>query len=229
MAKRTYKALAALLLYPSEELQKAADELLEIIKAEALLEADVIDNLSKLASYLANGDIYEIQAAYVETFDRGRSHSLHLFEHIHGESRDRGQAMVDLCATYQAAGLEVNSNELPDFLPVFLEYLSVADETEAQENLADAINIIGVIGARLNAINSPYGAIFSALVALSPQNPNAQEIAKAIQVKEDESLEYLDDQWEEKPAFNGDADCNSCDLVTPVNFLTPEEIGARNE
>ncbi len=229
MVQQTFKALAALLLYPSEEQQKAAYELLSIIKEEKLLKPQYIESLIPFMDYLANSDIYEIQAAYINLFDRGRSHSLHLFEHIHGESRDRGQAMVDLNATYEAVGLHIDSNELPDFLPLFLEYLSLIDMDEALESLTDAATIIGVIGARLKEANSPYAPIFSSLISLSLQQPNEKEIAKAIRVKEDQSLEYLDDQWEEKPAFNGDADCNSCDMVKPVNFLTPEEIGAQNE
>lgn len=229
MAKQTYKALAALLLYPSIEQQQAADELLNVIKDEALLNDAQIAAIGQLTNHIASSDIYELQSAYINLFDRGRSYSLHLFEHIHGESRDRGQAMVDLAATYQEAGLEINSNELPDFLPLFLEYLSVADDEIVAEHLADAINIIGVIGARLDEAESPYGAIFSALIALSPKNPNAAEIKKAVAVKEEQSLEYLDDQWEEKPAFGDAADCNSCDIAVQTTFLTPEEVGARNE
>ncbi|MFV0431981.1 MAG: nitrate reductase molybdenum cofactor assembly chaperone [Alphaproteobacteria bacterium] len=229
MTQQTFKALAAFLLYPTEEQQKALGECLDIIKAENLLKDEHIKGLSQLANYIASNDIYDIQAAYINLFDRGRSYSLHLFEHVHGESRDRGQAMVDLTSTYAQAGLELDGNELPDYLPIFLEYLAEAPKNEAEESLADAAHIIAIIGARLSEAESPYAHVFSAIVALSPQQPNKDEIAKAIQTKEDRSLESLDQAWEEKPAFDGEADCGRCEHAISHDFLGQEEIGARNE
>ena len=79
--------------------------------------ATLIDQMAAL------GEL-EAQAKYDSLFERGRSLSLWLFEHVHGESRDRGQAMVDLMAQYDMAGFEINAKELPDYLPMYLEFLS---------------------------------------------------------------------------------------------------------
>ena len=121
MAK-TFKALSALLSYPSADLQHAVGELRTVIETEALVPSAVRRQLDALLADIAGGDLYDLQERYVLLFDRTRSLSLHMFEHVHGESRDRGQAMVDLLAMYEERGLAAVKNELPDFLPVFLEF-----------------------------------------------------------------------------------------------------------
>src|SRR4249919_4343118 len=132
MAK-TFKALSLLLSYPSSELQQAVGELRAAIEAEALVPAAVRRQLDDLLNDIAGGDLYDLQERYVLLFDRTRSLSLHLFEHVHGESRDRGQAMIDLKAQYDQHGLSISAAELPDFMPLFLEYLSMLSLAEACE------------------------------------------------------------------------------------------------
>ena len=130
---RTFKAMSALLTYPTEELLKAIPEIAAAIGQEASFSASVRRQLDALLGELAAGDIYDLQERYVLLFDRTRLLSLNLFEHVHGESRDRGQAMIDLKAQYENAGLEMGVAELPDFLPLFLEFLSMRPDAEAHE------------------------------------------------------------------------------------------------
>ena len=125
MAK-TFKVLSALLSYPTQELQAASAELRAVVADEGLVAGDVRHALNRLISEIAAGDIYDLQERYVFLFDRTRSLSLHLFEHVHGESRDRGQAMIDLQDLYNRNGMAITATELPDFLPLFLEFLSIA-------------------------------------------------------------------------------------------------------
>ncbi len=160
-----YRILSALLLYPEPELVAALPEL------EALLapRPRMLAALRPLLDHLAREDLITLQQAYVQTFDRTPSHSLHLFEHIHGESRDRGQAMVDLMEEYKKHGLEMTGDDLPDFVPLFLEFLSQLDGEEAAGPLlGDAVHVLAHVGRKLAANGSPYACVFEVLEQLSP-------------------------------------------------------------
>ena len=160
-----FKILSALLLYPEPVLMEHLPEL------EAALAATpaALDLLCPLFKYLASEDLITVQQNYVMTFDRNPSHSLHLFEHIHGESRDRGQAMVDLMEEYKNHGLEMGGDDLPDFVPLFLEFLSqLDDQEEVGKLLGDAIHVLAHIGRKLEANGSPYAGVFALLQQLSP-------------------------------------------------------------
>jgi len=133
---RTYRALAALIAYPTEALQAATGEIAAVFTEEGLVPAPHRAAIDGLLAELAGRDIYELQERYFALFDRSRTLSLHLFEHVHGESRDRGQAMADLIALYRDHGFEPTASELPDFLPLFLEFLSLLSGHEAQALLA---------------------------------------------------------------------------------------------
>lgn len=159
-----YKILSVLLCYPDQEL---LDSLPAINQELQKLAVDT-HKLQPLLDYLANTDLIEVQENYVQVFDRTPSHSLHLFEHIHGEDRSRGQAMVDLMEEYKAAGFELVTDELPDYLPLFLEFLTVRDAQEAEELLIVAIDVIGHVGRKLATNGSLYAAIFEVLESLSP-------------------------------------------------------------
>jgi nitrate reductase delta subunit len=163
----TYKALALFLSYPTADLQAVAPEAMTIIEAEGLVPARIVRALKSLADGFARADLYALQEDYVWLFDRTRSLSLHLYEHVHGESRERGQAMVALLELYRAKGLELSPGELPDYLPVFLEFLSILPEAEAASLLGEAAHVIAAIGERLHKRGSLYRAVFGALAALS--------------------------------------------------------------
>jgi nitrate reductase delta subunit len=176
-----YRILSALLLYPEGDLVAALPEL------EAGLIPQMRVRVAPLLIHLAENDLITLQQEYVQTFDRTPSHSLHLFEHIHGESRDRGQAMVDLMEEYKKHGLEMQGDELPDFVPLFLEFLSQLDEQEAGRLLGDAVHVLAFIGRKLAANGSPYACVFDVLEGLSPVA--AEELSEPPIKDMDEALE----------------------------------------
>ena len=163
-----YQVLSALLLYPEPELLANLPELEQVLADTPEWQAPWSALLRPLLTYLADTDLIELQQNYVMTFDRNPSHSLHLFEHIHGESRDRGQAMVDLMEEYKKHGLEMTGDDLPDFVPLFLEFLSQQDEAEAERLLSDAIHVLAHIGRKLGANGSPYAVVFDVLERICP-------------------------------------------------------------
>jgi len=210
----TFKLLGLLLAYPKEELQIHMGDLKTALEDDGLLPAKTKKSLFAFMDDLANRDLMEVQEDYVSLFDRGRTLSLYLFEHIHGESRDRGQAMVDLTDHYKAHGFSLAAKELPDYLPLFLEFLSQIDIAEAQELLGETIHIIAGVGAKLKTKKSGYQHIYWALQDLTSVKVDEAFLAQAAAEaeKEDTSLEALDKEWEDTPAFDGtgDADCGTC-------------------
>ena len=162
-----YRALGALLVYPEAELQAAIPELARTLASEP----DVLRGVQPLLAQLAEGELIELQQAYVQLFDRNPSHSLHLFEHIHGEDRARGQAMVDLIDEYRQHGFEPVADELPDYVPLFLEFLSLCDADEAARLLGDAVHVLAHVAKKLADSGSAYAGVLDALMRLSPVAP----------------------------------------------------------
>ncbi|PZX45532.1 respiratory nitrate reductase chaperone NarJ [Roseinatronobacter thiooxidans] len=195
---KTYHALSALLTYPTPELQAAVPEIAQILLQEGLLKPDHFAKLEPLLTELETGDIYDLQERYVLQFDRARTLSLNLFEHIHGESRDRGGAMVDLLETYRAGGFDLVGPELPDHLPVLLEFLSTQSLDQARAILADAGHIIVALAERLARRESVYAPVMAAIVTLA-QVETSPEAEALLSEKDDdpEDLEALDAVWEE--------------------------------
>jgi len=211
---KTYKLLGLLLSYPQPEWLREIGEGPELLEQEGLLTGRPLAAVRVFIDRLRDSDPYEVQEDYVATFDRGRAHSLHLFEHIHGESRDRGQAMVNLAETYAQKGLDIDRAELPDYLPLFLEFLSCCTAAEAATLLAEPVEVIAAIGERLGQKGSPYAVVFEALVALSRQRPRRAWLSELLAATpRDESPESLDREWEEADAFARPAapsDCQGC-------------------
>ena len=200
---KTLKVLSELLAYPSEDLQSASAELRAILSEEGLVSGETLGSLFGLIDEIASGDIYDLQERYVLLFDRTRSLSLHLFEHVHGESRDRGQAMIDLKNLYEKNGLVISATELPDFLPLFVEFLSTQKLAEARELLGQTAHIISALGDRLEKRQSAYVAIFLALTALAATHDKAGETVDDVDDTDPLDLEALDAAWEETPVTFG--------------------------
>ena len=209
---RTFKALSALLGYPSVDLQHATAELRGVFETEALVPAAVRRQLDVLLTDIETGDIYDLQERYVLLFDRTRSLSLHLFEHVHGESRDRGQAMVDLLAMYEERGLAAVKNELPDFLPLFLEFLATLPQAEACDMLGQPAHILAALAERLRKRGSPYEAVFRALTALSTVKPKGEEVSALLALPDTDPLDLaaLDEAWEEEAVTFGPGVSDGC-------------------
>jgi nitrate reductase molybdenum cofactor assembly chaperone NarJ/NarW len=201
----TYRALAALLDYPKPELVAALPEIIAVIDHEAKLGRRERRDLRALIEELTGSDLLDAQERYVQLFDRGRSTSLHLFEHVHGESRDRGQAMVDLNATYAQAGLTLAANELPDYLPVLLEFVSLQPDAVARGMLEDCAHIVRRIGEALAKRQSRYAAVCAAALALAGERGLGTDPASA-----DDGERPLDDEWVEEPVIFGPAAGAAC-------------------
>lgn len=196
MRVKTFKALGIMLWYPNEEWLANGDDICQLIEQEKLVDAEAVAGLRSFMKELNAEELLEIQERYVDTFDRVRSLSLHLFEHVHGESRDRGQAMVDLAERYKEQGLTLSVSELPDYLPVFLEYLSLLPKDTALEELAEIGHILVALGKRLAERGSPYNAVFDCLICLAGREPEKVAVKP---VAEEPDFEQLDKEWEEKP------------------------------
>ena len=215
--KMTLRALSALLSYPSAELAEHAHDVREAVRNEGALPPAALAELEPLLSRFETWELLDLQSEYSELFDRSRSLSLHLFEHVHGDSRERGQAMIDLVEQYVEAGFYLDSTELPDFVPVFLEFASSLDVTDAREMLEQPAHVFAALAERLTKRETPYAGIFQALVVLAGGKPDVdalQEIQKREPV-EDPAL--LDEEWEEAPVtFNAAA---THEMGGPTGFV----------
>ena len=192
-----FKAFSALLSYPVAEMRQALAEIADVIRTSPLVATREQAALLALVEEIGSGDLLAAQEHYVDLFDRGRALSLHLFEHLHGESRDRGSAMVQLKELYAAAGFDLATRELPDYLPVVLEYLSCREMVEVREILTDCADILKTIAKALVARRSRYAAILQALLVIAGEKP--VDAAAVPPAKERD--EALDRDWFEQPAF----------------------------
>jgi nitrate reductase molybdenum cofactor assembly chaperone NarJ/NarW len=197
------RALAWLLRYPDAELRAALPALIDALRTEGVLPASRLDELDELATRLATQPPLRVESDYVDLFDRSRQTALHLFEHVHGDSRDRGQAMIDLGQTYERAGLLMAAGELPDYLPVVLEYASTQPPTAARAFLAETAHIVRAIFSALIKRNSGYASVLAAVLDL------AGERAEPVQLIEEPAL---DESWAEPEAFGG---CSSAGQSKP--------------
>ena len=196
---KTLKLLAVLLSYPTEDLVASLPEIARRLGDDKALRGATQDALAGLLAELKREDLLDLQERYVAQFDAGRSTSLHLFEHVHGDSRDRGPALVDLLQTYLGAGLELSARELPDYLPAVLEYLSTRPQAEVHDLIEDCIHILRAVGERLLSGGSPYAAVFAALLDLHGAAPlkASKRAAKA------RTEPALDEEWDEAPVEFG--------------------------
>jgi nitrate reductase delta subunit len=207
----TYKALSALLAYPSADLVAALPEIAVIVEREPRLARRDKDALQALRAWLGAADLLDAQEDYVALFDRGRTTSLHLFEHVHGDSRERGQAMVDLKEIYARNGFVLSANELPDFLPAVFEYLAQRPEAEAKDMLGDCAHILRAVGEALQDRGSAYGAVLAAALAMVGEPGLAAKRPDKPPVKE----RAIDEEWVDEPVIFGPAGAPGCGTPRP--------------
>ena len=188
------RALALLLGYPDQTLRGHLAELLEAMDDEAAIAPARRAEIETLVVGLARQNPLDVEARYVETFDRGRATSLHLFEHVHGDSRDRGPAMIDLLQTYEKSGLRLAPHELPDHLCVVLEFASTQPAPVAVEFLGEMAHILNAIFSALLKRESPYACLLAAVLELSGQRVQAVPVLADVPV---------DESWQEPEAFDG--------------------------
>lgn len=202
MAMLALRALGALLSYPRAELREALPEIAGVIEGCRAIPATDRAALKDLLDELAAMDPLDAEERYIELFDRGRATSLNLFEHLYGDARDRGRAMVELKEVYERAGFSLNTPELPDHLPVLLEYLSCRDMAEIRDMLGDCAHIVRGIGETLVKRGSRYAAALQALLAIARAAP----LDPARAAKRPAERIDLDREWPERPAFDPGAD-----------------------
>jgi len=202
-ASLSLRVLARLLSYPDAELREYLPALRGALHSEAAVTHGRLDELDALIAWLMATEALETEANYVQLFDHGRTTSLHLFEHVHGDSRDRGPAMIDLGQTYDKAGLYLAPDELPDYLPAVLEFVSTQPPAEAKAFLAEMAHIFNAIFSALQQRQSLYASIIGALLELAGEKAQAVKLA---------SEEPLDEAWEEPIVFDG---CSSKGQAKP--------------
>lgn len=202
-APGSLRVMAALLSYPDEPMRACLPELGDIMRREGALGAARQAELAALIDSLSAADPLDAEAEYVQLFDRSRNTSLHLFEHVHGDSRDRGPAMIDLAQTYEKAGLYLAPGELPDYLPAVLEFVSTQPPAEARAFLGEMAHIFNAIFGALQERGSPYASVLGALLELAGEKAQAVKLA---------AEPPLDESWAEPPAFDG---CSSKGQARP--------------
>jgi len=202
-ASISLRVLARLLSYPDAELRSHLPDMRDALHANPAITASRLAELDALMAALKGGDVIDNEAEYVQMFDRGRATSLHLFEHVHGDSRDRGPAMIDLAQTYEKAGLFLAPGEMPDYLPAVLEFVSTQPPAQAQAFLGEMAHIFNAVFNALQQRKSAYASVLGALLEL------AGEKAHPVKVAPDEPL---DAAWEEPVVFDG---CSSKGQAKP--------------
>ncbi len=215
MEMKSLRLIASLLDYPESELWDYPEELLHLVPLCSELTPHNQQALAQFIQKLSLQPLLDIQADYCDLFDRGRSLSLLLFEHVHGESRDRGQAMIDLINQYESVGLELSCKELPDYIPTYLEYISQLGEQEAVNGLKDVVPILALLKERLKQRESQYHVLFDVLVDMSGEEIREHILAEKVSNEaKDYTPQALDKVWEEEQIkFMGDEGCTSSEQV----------------
>ncbi|WP_333849577.1 nitrate reductase molybdenum cofactor assembly chaperone [Leclercia sp.] len=199
------KIIALLIEYPDEALWESRDEAIALVKQDA-------PGLLPFAQHYLNAPLLDRQAEWCEVFERGRATSLLLFEHVHAESRDRGQAMVDLMNQYEQAGLQLDCRELPDYLPLYLEYLSILPETQAREGLQNVAPILALIGGRLKQREVAHYQLFDALLRFAGSTLSSDSVTQQVAgEKRDDTRQALDAVWEEEQVKFIEDNATACD------------------
>lgn len=210
------RVISVLLDYPSEQVYGHLDDFSELVNQESQLSVQQKKYLITFIQHFQKDSLLDWQAYYEGLFDRGRALSLLLFEHVHGESRDRGQAMIDLQQNYKDAGLEIGVKELPDYIPLFIEFLSTQGETNARVWLQDVAHIIALLAARLEKRSSVYSNLFKTLLSWSRAGVDLDDVKSQIAKEErDDTAKAIDKVWEEEMVtFGPDSSCNT-DTMRP--------------
>lgn len=219
-ASRTLRVLSALLGYPDAALRAQLPQMSAALREEAAVPAPRLAGLGGLINSLMLADPLEAEAEYVQIFDCGRSTSLHLFEHVHGDSRDRGPAMIDLARTYEQAGLFLEPGELPDYLPAVLEFASTQPPREARAFLGEMTHILDSLHAALAQRGTRYAEVAAALLEIAGEKPTAAAPA---------AEPPIDESWTEPPAFDGCSVKGQArpDRVQPIHLVRRKpETGA---
>lgn len=206
---RLLRLVSQLLDYPDETLHRSFPEITTFLHSQELVDR-VRAPLLRFVEHFKSYDLLDWQSEYDGLFERGRAVSLHLFEHVHGESRDRGQAMVDLMGHYRSAGLALTERELPDYLPTYLEFCATQGDA-ATAWLQDVSHVLALLAARLRDKGSPYALLCDALICLAGVKVNIEALqAQVAGEVPDDTPEALDKIWEEEAVSFSGAQGSAC-------------------
>lgn len=230
---QSLKALARVLDYPSAALQEHADELIAALQAPPELSPAERCAVGDFLQELGAMDLVDAQSRYVETFDRGRKVSLYVFEHVYGESRDRGPAMLELKQAYSEHGLETDSHELPDFLPVLLEFCAQLPEADARAWLVETTHVLQRVCVRLTERGNDYASAFTVLLRLIGADPAPEGLTDmAGKEKRDDTPAAIDRVWAEAPVTFGPSEAHTNDGATrqePAEFSESATATSRGQ
>lgn len=214
---RTLKILGYFLTYPEEGHVLAARECMDVLRAEKWLSEGSIERLCAALEDFEGKSLLDLQEDYVALFDRTPSLSLHLFEHVHGDSRDRGQALVDLLKVYEEAGLFISTHEMPDYLPLFAEYAATLTPEEASKTIGSVVNILSSLAERLRNRESFYAEIFDSIIETAGRAPDTKAVEEYLKKSSGKalSLDEMDKEWEEQFAFDNTPQTTGQDMGCP--------------
>lgn len=228
--------ISHLLDYPTQALCDAQEQIQERLQQDECLREEDKAAILQFIDGRLQMPLLDWQSDYDALFERGRSLSLFLFEHLHGESRDRGQAMIDLMTQYKQAGLDIGVRELPDYIPLFLEFLSTQGEANARLWLQDVSHILALLQVRLVQRESDYAALLTALVNLAKADIDFDDLMKQVKGEaRDDTNEAIDKVWEEEMVtFGGESQAEACgnsnnkpnetqrrDQEVPIHLMDP--------
>lgn len=214
---RTLKILGYFLAYPEQEHVHAVKECISVLQSEKWLSESRHEKLAAALKNFEEKDLLDLQEDYVALFDRTPSLSLHLFEHIHGDSRDRGQALSDLLKVYEDSGLYINTEEMPDYLPLFTEYVATLPYQEASETMGSVVNILSSLAERLRNRESFYADILDAIIETASRTPDLKTVEEHLKKYSGAalSLDEMDKEWEEQFAFANTAQTTGIESGCP--------------
>lgn len=203
--------------YPQAHHKEVLEECAQFLKAEQWLSEKAIKGIEEFLQEIKTRDLLDLQEDYVDLFDRTPSLSLHLFEHIHGDSRDRGQALVDLLKVYEDAGLFMKPDETPDYLPLFAEYVSTLLHKEASETIGSIVNILSALSERLKKRESVYAHVLNALIDTASRQPDLKAVEESLKKASGIALSSaeIDKEWEEQFAFENTAQTTGVESGCP--------------
>ena len=197
---QTIKVLGALLHYPQEELIEALDEIEQLIEVESLLHPEKVSAIGRCIDQMRNQTLLDLQEQYVQLFDTNPKHALYLFQHLYGDAPQRGPALADLIGMYNDYGYQSTATELPDYLPLYCEFVSLFPQSEARLLLGRALPILDLIAQRLQEEGSAYAAVFSALSSLAERNEDTVAVEKLLSDQlRDGKEKTMDEAWKELP------------------------------
>ena len=217
---RTFQALGILLMYPTEDTQAALPELRNILRGEEMLPHADLEKLVPLFTYLEKEPMLDQQEKYVGLFDRAPSLSLHLFEHVYGENRDRGQALAELADLYASSDMFLKEGEMPDYLPAFMEFMALQPERESRRLLGEIGHIIQLMANRLAERGSVYAPLMALICSLCEPHPEAFRVEAADKMNPDKPVD-LDATWEEPEAFPTGGCATT---ASPMSQKTPKHV-----